>query len=87
MLDYYNELGADQIGYDGKTLKYVAISVESKHLDPWSNPSEDFTRRYYDRFNQLGEEFDKLAEAECGKVTMTDINQKFIFMNNQRIYR
>eukprot|EP00960_Hanusia_phi_P020643 608510-Hanusia_phi.AAC.1 len=67
MLDYYNELGADQIGYDGKTLKYVAISVEAKHLDRWSNPSETFTRRYYDWFVRLSEEFDRMAEAECGK--------------------
>mmetsp|Transcript_15449 Transcript_15449/g.51850 ORF Transcript_15449/g.51850 Transcript_15449/m.51850 type:complete len:288 (-) Transcript_15449:135-998(-) len=87
VLDYYNELGADQLGFDGKKLKYVAISVEAKHLDRWNNPSEAYTRKYYDWFNNLGDEFNKIAEAECGKVTMTDMDQKFIFMNNQMIYR
>ena len=87
VLDYYNELGADQLGFDGKQLKYVAISVEAQHLDRWNNPAEDYTRTYYDWFNRLGDEFNKIAEADCGKVTMTDMDQKFIFMNNQMIYR
>ena len=87
MLDYYNELGADQIGFDGRQLRFIAISVEAKHLDQWSNPSESFTRSYYDQFSRLGDEFNKIAEAECGEVTMTDMDKRFILMHNQKIYR
>ena len=30
---------------------------------------------------------DSLMEAECGPVMMTDIDQKFVMMNNQKIFR
>jgi len=74
-------------GFDGEKLQMVAISVESSVLDPWSEIAEDKARAEYDYFNDLASKINTEMEAECGKVTMTDVDQKYIIMNNQKIFR
>lgn len=38
---------------------------------------------------ELADDLDEMVGDACGErgVLMTDLNQKFVFMNNQRIYR
>mmetsp|Transcript_16638 Transcript_16638/g.31514 ORF Transcript_16638/g.31514 Transcript_16638/m.31514 type:complete len:1040 (+) Transcript_16638:98-3217(+) len=78
----------DTLGWDGTSLRYVGISVDSNKLDPRGNLAEDIVREIYDKFIELAQEFDKTVEGACKtKTLMTDLDQKFVFMNNQRIYR
>jgi len=78
---------ASEIGWDGQSMRYVAISAESEGLDPFSAPPQEFTRSKYDGFISIQEELDALVSEHCtGNSIMTDLEQKFIFMNNQRIY-
>jgi Predicted exporters of the RND superfamily len=79
---------SDTLGWDGRSLKYVGISVESNLLDPWSTLPEDVVRAHYDEFMSLKETFDSSMQETCqSRVIVTDLDQKFIFMNNQKIYR
>jgi len=76
-----------ELGWDGQTLKYAAISAESDQLDPFGRDSEFLTRKEYDQFVKLAEEADELVSVHCsGSVIMTDLDEKFVFMNNQSIY-
>lgn len=76
-----------EIGWDGTTLKYAAISVESAVLDPFGLDPESLTRREYDQFIAIGKEVDETVSRHCfGSVIVTDLNEKFVFMNNQSIY-
>jgi len=76
-----------ELGWDGNTLKYAAVSVESDKLDPFGQDSEFLTRKEYDQFILLAEEADELVSVHCsGSVVMTDLDEKFVFMNNQSIY-
>jgi hypothetical protein len=76
-----------EVGWDGATLKYAAISAESDQLDPFGQDSEFLTRKEYDQFILLAEEADELVSVHCsGSVVMTDLDEKFVFMNNQSIY-
>jgi len=76
-----------ELGWDGQTLKYAAISAESDQLDPFGRDSEFLTRKEYDKFVKLAEEADELVSVHCsGSVVMTDLDEKFVFMNNQAIY-
>jgi len=78
---------ASEIGWDGQSMKYVALSAESEGLDPFTAPPQEFTRSKYDGFISIQEELDALVSEHCtGDSIMTDLEQKFIFMNNQRIY-
>ena len=76
-----------ELGWDGSTLKYAAVSAESDKLDPFGRDSEFLTRKEYDQFVMLAEEADELVSAHCsGSVVMTDLDEKFVFMNNQSLY-
>jgi len=79
----------DNFGWDGEELRYVSIQVESQVLDQWSNLAEDVTRTQYEGFQRLAEHLNGVVGDSCGAsgVLMTDLEQKFIFMNNQKIYR
>ena len=82
--EYENLIGfssADQ------KLRFVTITVDSSVMDPFSRLGEDVTRVEYDYFVQIASDMDKLAKDACGPVLMTDTDQKFIFMNTQKIYR
>jgi hypothetical protein len=78
---------ADEMGWDGNNMKYAAIAVESNILTPFSVDSEQNTRREYDQFIALGEEANEIVSQYCsGDVIITDLREKFVFMNNQSIY-
>jgi hypothetical protein len=64
-------------------MKFVAISSESNELDPWGTDGESMTRKEYDQYVMIGEEQDKISQSCSGNVIMTDLNEKFVFMNNQ----
>ena len=79
---------SDTMGWDGSRLRYAGISLESNLLDPWSTLPEEDVREHYDKFMEYKTAFDQALQESCqGEAIMTDLDQKFIFMNNQKIYR
>eukprot|EP00526_Cylindrotheca_closterium_P002020 CAMPEP_0113628530 /NCGR_PEP_ID=MMETSP0017_2-20120614/14784_1 /TAXON_ID=2856 /ORGANISM="Cylindrotheca closterium" /LENGTH=1069 /DNA_ID=CAMNT_0000538841 /DNA_START=11 /DNA_END=3220 /DNA_ORIENTATION=+ /assembly_acc=CAM_ASM_000147 len=77
----------NEIGWDGSRLRYAAISTESAFLTPFSVESEDNTRREYDQFLTIANEANSIVSQYCsGNVVVTDLDEKFVFMNNQAIY-
>jgi len=84
VIDYYGS----SMGWDKSTLRYAGLSVDSSLLDQYSVKPEEVVRRHYDTFIKFAEELDDTMERVCqSKTIMTDLNQNFILMNNQRIYR
>merc|ERR1712038_286690 len=78
----------DTMGWDGTSIRYAGISVESSLLDSQTLQAEEVVRRHYDAFMKAAEDFDSTMVDACGSnVIMTDLDQLFIFMNNQKIYR
>ena len=76
------------LGWDGTNLKYAGVSVDSSILDPRGVLAEDVVRVHYDKFIEVKERLDESVGPACGTMTtMTDLDQKFVFMNNQYIYR
>jgi len=76
------------LGWDGTSVRYAGISIESNVLDPNNVLPEDEVRIIYETFMDFAKELDKTVEDACGtKTIMTDLDQKFVFMNNQRVYR
>eukprot|EP00551_Chaetoceros_affinis_P010007 CAMPEP_0203669662 /NCGR_PEP_ID=MMETSP0090-20130426/5962_1 /ASSEMBLY_ACC=CAM_ASM_001088 /TAXON_ID=426623 /ORGANISM="Chaetoceros affinis, Strain CCMP159" /LENGTH=1171 /DNA_ID=CAMNT_0050534389 /DNA_START=203 /DNA_END=3718 /DNA_ORIENTATION=- len=81
--EYYT----NSMGWDGKSLRYAGLSVESSILDSRTRKPEEVVRRHYDAFIKVAEEFDSTMKDVCqSNVIMTDLDQIFVFMNNQRIY-
>jgi len=77
----------NEIGWDGTSLKYAAVSAESNVLTALSTQSEPVTRREYDQFVELGDTANAIVSKYCtGNVVVTDLDNKFVFMNNQVIY-
>lgn len=78
----------NDLGWDGSTLRYAALSVESENLQPFSQEAESVTRAEYDQFVAVARELNEMITQECGggEVIMTDLDGIFIFMNNQAIY-
>lgn len=76
----------DEMGWDGENLKYASVSLENTVLDPFSTKAESVVREQYDKMVEIAAELDQSMGNVCGPSTMTDLNQKFVFMNNQRIY-
>merc|ERR1712183_860148 len=80
-------LYSNEIGWDGTSMKYASVSAASNVLTPFGFFPEAVARKEYDQFVALAEETDKVVSGACsGKVVMTDLDQKFVFMNNQAIY-
>jgi predicted RND superfamily exporter protein len=78
---------SNELGWDGLTMRYAAVSVESEVLNPFSQDAESVTRAEYDQFIAIAEELDQVVSNYCsGNVVMTDLDEKFVFMNNQGIY-
>lgn len=77
---------SDEMGWDGQTMKYASVSVENQVLDPFSTLSESVVREQYDQMVEIAADLDKRVQDACGPSVMTDLQQKFVFMNNQRIY-
>jgi hypothetical protein len=69
---------SNAMGWDGEKLSFLAISVESSILDPWSEIAEDTARAEYEFFLALRDVIDNEwgVEEACGPVKMTDIDQK-----------
>jgi hypothetical protein len=78
---------SNEIGWDGTKLRYAGVSVESNVLTPFGFASEAATRYEYDQFIDIGEEWNSVVSEHCsGEVIVTDLDGKFVFMNNQAIY-
>merc|ERR1711862_572874 len=78
---------SDEIGWDGAALRYLSVSVESNVLDPFSVTPEVVTKREYNQFIAIRDELEASVSRQClGNVVMTDLDEKFVFMNNQAIY-
>ena len=92
---FYNTGGGDRIGFNGKEVKFVAISVEAKEIAQFSRPSEEWTMARFEMYDKLRHNLNHIAREACGsEVLMTDRydgmangGSKFVFMNNQAIYR
>ena len=67
-------------------MKYVAVSIESKELDPFGLDPESLTRREYDQFIAIRDNYLQSTRQCLGNVITTDLDEKFVFMNNQAIY-
>jgi len=77
----------DEIGWNGLALMYVSVSTESNVLDPFGIDGEATTRAEYKQFIDIAEEQEQIISKSCGgSVIMTDLDRKFVFMNNQAIY-
>ena len=93
MMDAYTMSAAStglmsvSFGFDGEKLQMVAIRVESRVLDSWSEIAEETAGVEYDFFKDIADTINSELEADCGKVTMADIDQKYIIVNNQKIFR
>jgi len=78
---------SNELGWDGSSLRYASISIENQVLDPFSSVAETVARKEYEMMVSIAEELDETLSKSCnGKVIMTDLDQKFVFMNNQSIY-
>jgi predicted RND superfamily exporter protein len=76
-----------EIGWNGKEMKYAAIAAESNVLDPFGQDAESVTRNEYNQFLEIATEANRILTWSCsGNVVMTDLDEKFVFMNNQNIY-
>jgi len=76
----------DEMGWDGESMKYASVSLENTVLDPFSTKSESVVREQYNKMVEIAAVLDESMDGVCGPSLMTDLNQKFVFMNNQRIY-
>jgi len=82
--NYYSDI----MGWDGQSLRYAGVSVESSLFDAVTRQAEDTVRVHYNAFIKVAEKFDSTMKEACqSEVIMTDLDQIFIFMNNQKIYR
>lgn len=84
ILDKYQ----DALGWDGRQVRFAAVSLESSVIDPFSTLPEKTVRIQYDQMIEISKDLDNsVGEACSGKVVMTDLETKFVFMNNQSIYQ
>jgi len=92
---FYNTDGGDRIGWNGKEVKFVAISIEAKEITQWDRPGEEWMMKQYEKYDKLRHNLNDIAQEACGSEVMwTDRfdgmgngGSKFVFMNNQGIYR
>ena len=92
---FYNTEGGMRMGWNGEDVKFVAISIEAKTITQWDRPSEDVMREQYTMYDDLRHNMNHIAQEACGsEVFMTDRfdgmadgGSKFVFMNNQAVYR
>merc|ERR1712038_330606 len=82
IMSYYDE----EIGWDGADLKYAAIMVENPELTAEEYAPESVTRKEYNAYIEMGKTVDEISLEACGVHIMTDLNQKFVFMNSQKIF-
>lgn len=82
VMNFYKE----QLGWDGQRMLYASVSLENYELDPFSTRAESVVREQYDKMVEIAATLDESVADACGPSIMTDLSQKFVFMNNQRIY-
>ena len=75
-----------EIGWDGVSLKYASISVESDVVDPFTTNPEQVLRVEYDAFSEIRDNLDRATMEACGsRVLMTvsrnNIMKKHFLMN------
>ena len=75
------------LGWDGEKLLFAGIAIEASNLTENGRTSEAYTRQNYESYLELASKINDLAAEQCGEVQMTDLAGKFVFMNNQAIYR
>lgn len=76
-----------EMGWDGTSVRYASLALESSKLDQYSTKSESLVREQYDAMISISSDFDSYMNDSCGPNYMTDTNTKFVFMNNQSIYK
>ena len=81
----------NEIGWNGLDLRFAAVSLESNVLDPFGRDAEEYTRKEYELFLAIAREQDAIISKSCHPTSnsptiMTDLDEKFVFMNNQSIY-
>ena len=92
---FYNTNGGDRIGWNGKEVKFVAISIEAKEITQWDRPGEEWMMKQYEKYDKLRHNLNDIAKEACGSEVMwtdrfdgmSNGGSKFVFMNNQGIYR
>lgn len=92
---FYNTAGGTRMGWNGKEVKFVAISLEAKEITQWDRPGEEWMMKQYEKYDELRHNLNHIAQEACGSEVMwTDRfdgmgngGSKFVFMNNQAIYR
>lgn len=77
----------EEMGWDGTSIRYASLALESSQLDPFGTKPESFVREQYDAMISISTDFDSYMNDSCGPNYMTDTNIKFVFMNNQSIYK
>lgn len=78
---------ASELGWDGSSMRYAAISARTEILTPFGIFPESVTRKEYEKFAMIADSLGKQVSEFCyGDVIMTDLDRKFVFMNNQAIY-
>lgn len=76
-----------ELGWDGTSMRYSSLALESSELDPFSTKPEEFVRKQYDAMISISGDFDSYMNDSCGPNSMTDTRTQFVFMNNQSIYK
>lgn len=75
------------MGWDGEKMLYALVGAENLVIDPFSTLPERVVREQYDKMVEIAANFTTTFNGACNsKVIMSDLNQKFVFMNTQTIY-
>ncbi|CAJ1934675.1 unnamed protein product [Cylindrotheca closterium] len=78
---------SSELGWDGSTMRYAAISAQTEVLTPFGVYPESVTRKEYDQFADIADSLGQTVSRSCQTpVIMSDLDRKFVFMNNQAIY-
>lgn len=72
---------SNEIGWNGKELKYAAVAAESLVLNPFGRDAESVTRNEYNQFLDIATEANRIISESCsGNVVMTDLDEKVRFL-------
>ena len=48
---FYNTAGGTRMGWNGKEVKFVAISLEAKEITQWDRPGEEWMMKQYEKYD------------------------------------
>ena len=78
----------DDIGFNGTAWRFAGLTIEDAVLDPWATFPEQLVRDHYNAYMAAARDMDEDMQEACGaRTVVSDSDQKFIMMNNQRLYR